>query len=113
MNGRRRHELGGDQSYSWLVGEPATHPTTDARLLNWDAERGLTLVGIMEWHARPDGTKCGGAVLFVRSASEPDRPIWQVVSLDPLHLEPSIHCDPEEGGCGTHGWIRDGRWVVA
>lgn len=33
-----------------------------------------------------------------------------VVSLDPLHLEPSLGC---ENGCPNHGWIRDGVWTNA
>lgn len=36
-------------------------------------------------------------------------PIHQLVSEDPLHVEPSILC-PE---CGDHGYIRDGQWVPA
>jgi hypothetical protein len=33
----------------------------------------------------------------------------QLVSAEPLHLEPSLlwRC------CGRHGWIRGGRWVPA
>ena len=35
-------------------------------------------------------------------------PAWTLVSLDPLHLDPSVACatHPEH-----HGWIRDGRWI--
>ena len=32
---------------------------------------------------------------------------WHVVSKDPLTLTPSLLCT----GCGTHGFITDGRWV--
>jgi hypothetical protein len=39
-------------------------------------------------------------------------PTWDLVSLDPLHVEPSIetrcHSHPT-----AHGWIRDGRWTDA
>lgn len=118
-----RHDLGSGHYFTWLVGDPATHPTDDARLLDWDDE-GYTLVGIIESHpAGPahDGARvaafdegmCGGAVMFVPATGEPERPIWQVVSLVPLHIEPSVHCTPDKGGCGSHGWIRDGRWVEA
>lgn len=31
----------------------------------------------------------------------------QLVSEEPLHLEPSLLC----GDCGTHGFIREGRWI--
>ena len=37
-------------------------------------------------------------------------PRWQVVSLEPLTLSPSILCSPDKGGCGLHGFIRGGRW---
>lgn len=33
----------------------------------------------------------------------------EVLSRDPLHIEASILCED----CGTHGWVRDGRWVTA
>jgi hypothetical protein len=35
---------------------------------------------------------------------------WQLVSKEPLHLEPSIFCSH---GCNFHGFIRDGKWVPA
>jgi hypothetical protein len=34
---------------------------------------------------------------------------WNVVSLDPLTLSPSVLCRT----CQLHGFIRDGRWVPA
>lgn len=34
---------------------------------------------------------------------------WTLVSLEPLHLEPSLLCR----ACGDHGFIRDGKWVPA
>lgn len=34
-------------------------------------------------------------------------PDWTLVSMQPLHVEPSIHCIT----CGEHGWIREGKWV--
>jgi hypothetical protein len=33
----------------------------------------------------------------------------QIVSEDPLHVEPSLLCSD----CGTHGFVRDGHWVRA
>ncbi len=38
---------------------------------------------------------------------------WAVVQREPLTLSPSLHCDPALGGCGAHGFIRDGKWVPA
>lgn len=32
-------------------------------------------------------------------------PTWELVSLDPIHVEPSLLC-----GCGSHGFIRHGAW---
>jgi hypothetical protein len=37
---------------------------------------------------------------------------WTIVSREPLTVSPSIWCKPP-GGCGLHGWIRDGKWVSA
>lgn len=37
---------------------------------------------------------------------------WTVVQREPLTLSPSLHCDPALGGCGMHGFIRDGKWVL-
>lgn len=69
-------------------------------------------VGLIEWHRDRYGEECGGGVLFdlpgVREAF-PDRALWQVESLEPLTLWPSLACL----GCGHHGWIRDGRWEPA
>jgi hypothetical protein len=39
----------------------------------------------------------------------PDGPFWQLISEDPLHVEPSIH----RLECGCHGFIREGKWVNA
>ncbi len=75
-------------------------------------------IGIIVWHlARPDdaeciemhGGWCGGAVFFdVPANADANREKWQVQSLDPLTISPSLACH-----CGDHGFIRDGRWVPA
>jgi len=39
----------------------------------------------------------------------PGRPVWQVLSWEPLTLSPSLLCQL----CGDHGFVRDGRWVPA
>lgn len=73
--------------------------------------------GIIVGHVHDDGEVCEGAVLFDtpenHRGSDAGRPLWQVHSLDPLHIEPSILMSPDKGGCGLHGFIRDGRWVPA
>ena len=37
-------------------------------------------------------------------------PHWMVLSEEPLTLSPSLHCDPGRGGCGLHGFVRNGSW---
>ncbi len=71
-----------------------------------------TITGLIAWHQRPDGTECnGGSVLFdvPANAHAPAHTKWTVITLDPLHLEPSLLCTR----CGDHGFIRLGRWVPA
>lgn len=68
-------------------------------------------------HPRPDGQGLCHSALTLDSPSarqlEPGKPMWTVESWDPLTLSPSILCSPDKGGCGIHGYIRDGRWVAA
>lgn len=68
-------------------------------------------IGLLEWHRCADGRWSPGGVPFnvPEQRAEDRRPRWTVVSLDPLHLEPSILC----GLCGHHGFIRNGAWVPA
>lgn len=64
------------------------------------------------------GAKGGNVLVYHWHAPPSLEPRWQcsrcalhdVISVDPLHLEPSLAC---EDGCPSHGWIRDGRWVSA
>lgn len=71
-------------------------------------------VGFIETHPAPDGAGCHGSVLFdVPANASENRPKWQLVSLDPLHIEPSVLCGSHAvpgSGCGHHGFIRNGRW---
>lgn len=69
--------------------------------------------GVIVGHVHPDGEICEGAVLFdtpENHRGSPERPLWQVESLDPLTISPSVFMSPETGGCGLHGFIRQGRW---
>ena len=34
----------------------------------------------------------------------------QLISEEPLHIQPSILCPV---GCGDHGYVREGKWVSA
>lgn len=55
----------------------------------------------------PKGEPCAGSVNFDLPVNE-GQTVWQVHSMDPLHIEPSVLCS-----CGDHGFIREGRWVPA
>jgi hypothetical protein len=50
--------------------------------------------------------RCGGAITF---RGHGDGSQWDVVQEDPLTLSPSLHCQC----CGSHGWIRAGKWEEA
>lgn len=57
--------------------------------------------------------RCEGAVLFDTPENHrgtAERPLWQVQSLEPLTITPSILMTPGKGGCGLHGFISEGRW---
>src|SRR4051794_20237369 len=58
-------------------------------------------LGIILWHLKPDGESCVGSVMFdVLQAQGFHGAKWQVQSLDPLSITPSILCK-----CGFHGFI--------
>jgi uncharacterized protein DUF6527 len=74
------------------------------------------IVGIIENHpSLLTGESCPGGVMFCASKHDQKRkrPIWSVQSLDPLTISPSVLCVKDKGGCGMHGFIRDGRWIGA
>lgn len=67
-------------------------------------------IGFIESHPTPEGRGCSGQVTFdVPEAADLRGPRWTLVSMDPLHIEPSVLCR----GCGHHGFVRDGAWVPA
>lgn len=62
--------------------------------------------------AGADGeTRCGGAINFTNSkiAQKEGRPMWTVVSWEPLTITPSILCKCK----GNHGFITNGRYASA
>lgn len=71
------------------------------RLVSRDGE----VVGLIEAHRQADGEWCRGGIYWVQIRE--GAPIWTLVSLDPLHVEPSLLCRR----CGSHGFIRGGTWV--
>lgn len=85
-------------------------PTEDAVALGGDfwyavGELDGEMHGIQLWHPRPDnGQRCWGGWIPVTGEYR-----WDVVSREPLTLNPSILCN----ACGAHGWIREGKWVSA
>ena len=44
---------------------------------------------------------------------ECDGPTWELVTIDPLHIEPSIHLAARPGEPERHGYIRGGKWEDA
>jgi hypothetical protein len=61
-------------------------------------------------HKTNDGIACEGAITFDSEIAREvfNGPFWQVECWDPLTLSPSLLCK-----CGDHGFIRQGKWVVA
>jgi hypothetical protein len=67
-------------------------------------------IAIHEWHKTPEGRWCVGYVPFdVDTEWRTKGPHWEVVSLEPLTLSPTLLCT----ACTSHGFIREGRWVAA
>lgn len=64
--------------------------------------------GINEWHLNSRGEWCAGWVPFEGRTHRTNGAEWQVLSVEPLTLSPSLLCS-----CGNHGWIREGKWVEA
>lgn len=60
-------------------------------------------------HPKKDGSPgtCGHIASW--DGHMPPSHTWTLVSLEPLHIEPSLLC----GVCGDHGFIRNGKWVPA
>lgn len=90
------------------------------RWVEWTPDRALnphladledeTPTGFIVGHVHDDGAVCEGLVPFDTPANRREgRNVWQVHSLDPLHVEPSIL----RRECGLHGFVREGRWVPA
>jgi hypothetical protein len=76
------------------------------------AQSGGVVIGYHVWHSCKDGKmQPGGVFLAIPELPEhlSGHITWQLVSREPLHIEPSVLCR----ACGDHGWIRDGKWVEA
>lgn len=68
--------------------------------------------GIIDAHTdKRDNTKrCSGYVAF--EGFDREKPIWKKTgdTFETLTLSPSIHCDEAKHGCGSHGYIENGKW---
>jgi hypothetical protein len=78
--------------------------------------QGLTLpatIGAIVSH-RKNGDSCDGFIYFDVppahwfNSESVGKQYWKVEKWDPLTLSPSLLCH-----CGDHGFIREGRWVLA
>lgn len=70
--------------------------------------------GLNDYHLRADGTECKGFIAidggtWAKSFDPGQIQVWQLVSVEPLTLSPSLLCRV----CGDHGFIREGKWVPA
>lgn len=71
--------------------------------------------GGLLWHRKPidklSATPgwCVGGFCTRPEGNPKNAPIWTLESKDPITLSPSFLC----GGCGHHGFIRNGKWVGA
>lgn len=76
----------------------------------------------LRWHTEQGAEGPTGALFVHRDKRDPQNwclggvewrsstgPNWTLVSMQPFHIEPSVHCL----ACGDHGFIRDGKWVPA
>lgn len=70
-------------------------------------------VGALVYHRMPDGSWCGGSVKWAGPTSQYDQARWNLESLDPLTLSPSVKCGtcPDDGM--GHGFIKNGKWEPA
>lgn len=101
------HDLGDGHRYALYTyhGEPAgahiTHPIREGdTICEWRTKVGLHDVV----HGEPN-TCLGGIQFDIPVNANAAGAKWQLVSLEPLHVEPSLACH-----CGDHGYIRDGKW---
>lgn len=81
----------------------------DNHTLKWISDKEDNIVGATEAHYKP-GTeeKCMGAVFFNVPENTDRKVMWEVESWVPLTISPSVLCS-----CGSHGFIREDKWVPA
>lgn len=87
------------------------HPDRDINP-QYDGIPDIERCGAQVAHKNKEGDWCASGIHFdtedVRKVFSPTS-LWQVISWEPLTLSPSLLCMR----CGDHGFIRDGKWVIA
>jgi hypothetical protein len=103
----RRTDLGHGHSFTFSGWAPDRELNPQYAGVPDEERYGATI-----FHTDPQGQPCAGFVTFageVQRRIEPDRPnTWNVISWEPLTIEPSVLCS-----CGDHGFITGGRWIPA
>lgn len=107
------HDLGHGVYFRWLAFCPDRDLNPHLAHLE-DNDR----TGIVIGHVHEDGEVCEGSVLFDTPENQRgSAPTWQVESLDPLTISPSVLVQHGTAvgrpSCGLHGFIRGGRWIPA
>jgi hypothetical protein len=115
----------GDGHYFCFTGQSLYEARTDGAMVAVQAEDGSGAklddrgpIGGIMIHEKADTPHgyCSGGITFDVPYLHPGHkvrggkpaPLWQVNSMEPLDLSPSLLC-----ACGDHGFVRAGRWVRA
>jgi len=105
-----KHDLGSGFSYTFTGWEPD-------RDLNPQYEDlpDIPIVGIIIWR---DESALGHCMFDTPEVKKvfPKGPHWTLVSMDPLHIEPSVQMYEFKNGENVpsyHGFIRNGKWENA
>ena len=67
--------------------------------------------GVSCSHSTPPGYRNGSYPIPRHQVDPRPGETWMIIQREPLTLSPSLHCDLAHGGCGAHGFIRDGQWM--
>lgn len=105
-------DLGGDHfaklEYRLATGELVVYPAS-YQVPDSAPPHSARVVGLVEYHRNGDGAWCGGWVGFTNVPGHGDNAQHQLDSIEPLTVSPSLQCTR----CPAHGFIREGKWVVA
>lgn len=110
--GREYNDLGSGFFYTFFIWDPDRKLNPQYK----DVPR-VDPAGILIWRRIDDKMRAIGAVNFdipVMRQVAPKQTYWDLISLNPLHIEPSIQMYESDGKTPSyHGWIREGKWVSA